>query len=162
MNEGESVFLSRRRLPLATLLYEQFINLTKITLRPNIQLLNKYAYQSFDTICNIVTSWVNFRKKNGYMNMNYNYPTTIYRSIFTQMFKFLVETYTFTIFALLTFQGHNEKKKQCSTYQRKCQCLVCRYQNSLIGKQRIINNTRNTYIWVKILILYCSQIIYNY
>ena len=31
--------------------------------------------------------------------MNYYYPTTIFRSIFAQMYKFLVEKYIFTIFA---------------------------------------------------------------
>ena len=37
----------------------------------------------FDTIYNVVTSWMNFRKNNC-MNMNYNYSTTICRSIFAQ------------------------------------------------------------------------------
>ena len=63
--------LSRGRIPLAILLYEQFIHLTQITLRPNIQLLSnpQHAYQDlrvnswFDTVSNIVTRWVNFRKK---------------------------------------------------------------------------------------------------
>ena len=42
-------FLSWRRIPLAILMYEQFIHLTQITLRPNIQLLStqRHAYQSF-------------------------------------------------------------------------------------------------------------------
>ena len=42
-------FLSRRRIPLATLLYEQLIYLTQITLRSNKQLLSnpQHAYQSF-------------------------------------------------------------------------------------------------------------------
>ena len=41
--------LSWRWIPLAILLYEQFIHLTQITLRPNIQLLGtqQHAYQSF-------------------------------------------------------------------------------------------------------------------
>ena len=41
--------LSRKRIPLAILLYEQFIHLTQITLRPNTQLLSnrQHAYQSF-------------------------------------------------------------------------------------------------------------------
>ena len=33
-NKNKNAFLSRRRIPLATLLYEQFIHLTQITLRP--------------------------------------------------------------------------------------------------------------------------------
>ena len=36
-------------------------------------------------------------EKNIYMNMYYNYPTTIYESIFAQMNKFLVEKYIFPI-----------------------------------------------------------------
>ena len=60
-----------RRIPLVILLYEQFTNLTCITLRPNIQLLSnlQHAYQSFlvtswfYTVCNIVTRGVNFREK---------------------------------------------------------------------------------------------------
>ena len=38
------------------------------------------------------------------MNMNYNYLTTIFRSIFAQMYKFLVEKYIFTIFAYEFFK----------------------------------------------------------
>ena len=56
--------------------------------------------------------------------MNYNYPTIIFRSIFAQMYKFLVEKYVFTIFAYELFKV----------------------------KIKIVNNTRNTYIWVKILL----------
>ena len=37
----------------------------------------------FDTVYNGVTLWMNLRKNNC-MNMTYNYPTTIFRSIFTQ------------------------------------------------------------------------------
>ena len=58
----------------------------------------------FDTVSNIVTSWVNFRDKNSCMNMIYNFPNTIYRSIFAQMYKFLVEKYIFTIFAYKLFK----------------------------------------------------------
>ena len=58
-----------RRIPLVTLLYEQLIHLTLITLRPNIQLLSnaQHAYQSFtvtswfDTVYNAVARWMNFR-----------------------------------------------------------------------------------------------------
>ena len=40
--------LSWKRTHLAILLYEQFIHLTQITLRPNIQLLStQHAYQLF-------------------------------------------------------------------------------------------------------------------
>ena len=46
---------------------------------------------------------VNFNKKKC-MNMNYNYPTTIFRSTFTQMYKFRVEKDIFTIFAYELFK----------------------------------------------------------
>ena len=46
----------------------------------------------------------NFKKKNSCMEMNYNYPTTIFRSIFAQMYKFLVEKYMFTFFAYELFK----------------------------------------------------------
>ena len=63
--------LSRRQILLAILLYEQFIHLTQITLRPNIQFLStqQRAYQSFlvtswfDIVCVTVARWVNFKKK---------------------------------------------------------------------------------------------------
>ena len=63
----------------------------------------------FDTVCNIVTRWVNIRK-NSCMHMHYNYPTTIFRSFFAQMYKFLVEKYILTIFAYELF---NVKMKNC-------------------------------------------------
>ena len=50
--------------------------------------------------------------------MNYNYLTTIFRSIFAQMYTFLVEKYIFTFFAYERFKV----------------------------KMKIVNNTRNTYI----------------
>ena len=57
--------------------------------------------------------------------MNYNYLTTIFRSIFAKMYKFLAEKYIFTIFAYDFFNVKIKKN---------------------------VNNTRNTYIWVKILL----------
>ena len=48
----------------------------------------------FDTVCNIVTRWVNL-EKTICMNMNYEYLTTIFRSFLTQIYVFLV---IFTIF----------------------------------------------------------------
>ena len=42
--------------------------------------------------------------------MNCNYPTAIYRSIFAQMYEFLVEKYVFTIFAYELFMV---KMKNC-------------------------------------------------
>ena len=52
-----------------TLLYEQLIHLTLITLRTNMQLLSnaQHAYRSFivtswfDTVYNAVAHWMNFR-----------------------------------------------------------------------------------------------------
>ena len=42
--------------------------------------------------------------------MNYNYPATIYISIFAQMYKFLVKICIFTIFAYELFKV---KMKNC-------------------------------------------------
>ena len=92
--------LSRRPILLAILLYEQFIHLTRINLRPNIQFLStqQHAYQSFfitswfDSVCITVARWVNFRE-NISKNMNYIDSTTMYESIFVQMYIFLVEKY---------------------------------------------------------------------
>ena len=52
---------------------------------------------------------MNFRK-NIYMNMNYNYLTTIYESVYAKMYKFLVEKYIFPIFAYKFFMV---KTKTC-------------------------------------------------
>ena len=64
MYKQKLLFLSRRQIPLATLLYEQFIHLSLITLRPNIQLSsNLFRVTSwFYTVYNIVTRWMNFRE----------------------------------------------------------------------------------------------------
>ena len=49
------------------------------------------------------------------MNMNYNYPTTIYLEVSSpKMYKFLVEKYIFTIFAYELFKV---KMKNCKSYQ---------------------------------------------
>ena len=53
--------------------------------------------------------WVNL-KKNIYMNMNYSSLTTMYESIFAQMYIFLVEKYIFAILAKKDFHGKKEKK----------------------------------------------------
>ena len=92
--------LSRRPILLAILLYEQFIHLAQINLHPNIQFLSawQHAYQSFlvtswfDSVCVTVTRWVNFRE-NICMNMKYSYSTTMYESVFAQIYIFLVEKY---------------------------------------------------------------------
>ena len=60
----------------------------------------------FDTVCNAVTRWMNFRKKTSCMNMNYTYPTTIFRSILPKMYKFLVEKDIFS-FLLMNFSRSN-------------------------------------------------------
>ena len=49
------------------------------------------------------------------MYMNYNYLTTIYRSIFAQMDRFLVKKYIFTIFAYELFKV---RMKNCKYYQK--------------------------------------------
>ena len=63
--------LSRRPILLVILLYEQFIHLTQINLRPNKKFLRtqQHAYQSFfgyflvKSVCVTVTLLVNFREK---------------------------------------------------------------------------------------------------
>ena len=52
----------------------------------------------------------NLEKKNIYINMNCNYPTTIWESIFAQMYNFLVEQYIFPISAYKCFKV---KSKNC-------------------------------------------------
>ena len=42
--------------------------------------------------------------------MNYNYPTTIFRSVFAQMYNYLVEKYILTIFA---YEFFKVKLKNC-------------------------------------------------
>ena len=84
---------------LAILLYKHFIHLTQITLRPKIQLFEHTAACLSGVL---FTSWFysvyNFVTR---MNMNYNYLTTIYESIFAQMYKFLVEKYIFPILLII-------------------------------------------------------------
>ena len=47
--------------------------------------------------------------------MNYNYPTAIFRSISTEMYKFLVEKYIFSIFAYELFKVKMQNtSKYCS------------------------------------------------
>ena len=63
--------LSGRPILLAILLYEQFIHLTRINLRPNMQFLStkQRVYQLFlvtswfDSVCVIEKRWANFREK---------------------------------------------------------------------------------------------------
>ena len=43
------------------------------------------------------------------MNLNYNYPTTIFRSIFARMYNFSGRNIYIYNFYLRTFQGQNEK-----------------------------------------------------
>ena len=113
---------------LAILLNEQFLHLAQI----NTQLLStqQHTYTQF-----LVTSWFDsvcitfgmlelIFKKTIYMNMNYGFLTTKYESIFAQMYILLVEKYVLQ-FWLNNF--HSKKEK------------------------RIVNNTRKTYSWAKIL-----------
>ena len=66
------------------------------------------------------------------MNINYNYQTTIFRSIFAQMYKFLVEKYIFSNFAYELFKVKMKKN---------------------------VNNTKNTIYLGQNTSKYCSQII---
>ena len=87
------LFLSRRQISFALLLYEQFIHLTQIALRPNKHLLSnrQHAYQSFFSHFLVLfghTGWI--LDKNVNMNKNYSYRTTISKSILTQIYVCLV------------------------------------------------------------------------
>ena len=89
----------------------------------------------FDTVYNFVTRWVNFRKKSSCMDMNYNYPTTIFRSFFAQNLQISGRKIYIYNFCLWTFKGQNEKN---------------------------VNNTRNTIYLGQNTFKYRSQIIEVY
>ena len=119
----------RRRIPLAILLYEQFIHLTQITSRSNIQFLStkQSAYQSFlvtswfDSVRITVKRWLNCRV-NIYMNMNYSYPTIQHMKVLSsKCTNIWLKKPFFPFFSYTIFMKKN------------------------------VNNTRNTYIWVKII-----------
>ena len=63
-----------------------------------------------------MTRWVNFRK-NTYINMNCNYSTTIWESIFAQIYIFLVEQYFFQF--LLINVSRSKAKVVKNTYIQK-------------------------------------------
>ena len=48
---------------------------------------------------------MNFVEKNIYMNLNYNYSTSIYESIFAKIHLFMVEKH----FCLFFFHGKKQK-----------------------------------------------------
>ena len=91
--------LSRRPILLAILLYEQFIHLIHINLHSNIQFLStqQNAYQFIFWLLPGLISFasllraVRISEKNIYMNMNCNYSTTMYESMFAQIHIFMVE-----------------------------------------------------------------------
>ena len=71
------LFLSLIRISLAILLYEQFIHLRQMTLRPNIKLLStqQHAYQSFLSyflVYSFTTLWHTGRILDKNVNMNKN------------------------------------------------------------------------------------------
>ena len=115
-------FLSRRWIPLAKLLHAQFIHLTYITLRSNIQLLSnmQYTYQYFrvtswfDTVCNFVTRCVNLNKTIC-MNMTYHHLTAIFRSISTQILCISGIIYNFSI---TPWKVHKQNCKYIFFYQK--------------------------------------------
>ena len=67
-----------------------------------------------DTVWDVVTRWVKFRETIC-MSTNFNYLTTMLRSIFSQNVLFRVEKYIFTIFAYELFKV---KMKNCKQYQK--------------------------------------------
>ena len=103
------VILSRRTILLAILLYEQFIHVTQINLRHNIQFLStqQCAHQSFlvtswfDSVCITVTRWVNVREFFFYINMS-TVNSLQCMKVFSP-YIILVEKYFFPIFASKLF-----------------------------------------------------------
>ena len=78
----------------------------------------------FDAICNIVTQWVNFRKKHLHEHE-------------------------------LQLSGYNIYKYLRPNVQisaRKIYIQFFAYELFKVKTKKIVNNTRNTYIWVKILL----------
>ena len=68
-------------------------------------------------------------RENINLNMNLSYSTTIYESYLARMYKFLVEKYFLIL--LINFSWSKIKK-------------------NVNNKSKIVNDTRNTYIWIKI------------
>ena len=103
--------LSRRLILLAILLYESFIHYTQINSSPNTQFLSiqQHAYRSFlviswfDSVCVAVAWWVNVGQKCLHEHDNGN-PTTMYESVFAQIYLFLVENIIYK-FCLNCFHG---------------------------------------------------------
>ena len=89
----------------------------------------------FDTVYNIVTRWVNFRKKTSCMNITYNVPTTIFRSIIAQNEIISGKKSLYLHFLLV-----NISRSKC----------------------KIVNNTRNTLYLGQNTSKYRSQIIVAY
>ena len=110
--------LSRRRIPLAILVYEQFKHFTQIILRPIIQILStpQHAYQSFlvtswfYTVYNIVTRWVIFRDKHLHKHelqlSDYNME-----KYFRPNVQILFEKYIF--FPIFAYKFFKVKSKNC-------------------------------------------------
>ena len=65
----EMAILSRRPIPLAIMLYEQFIYISHRLIYVQFLSTQQHAYQSslvtcwFNSVCVTVTRWVNFREK---------------------------------------------------------------------------------------------------
>ena len=76
------------------LLHEQFIHLLTDHFTPQHTAFEQLAAclsGVFELLPGFIrTRWVNFREK-IYINMIYNYSTTIYESIFAQMYNFLLK-----------------------------------------------------------------------
>ena len=111
---------------LAILLNEQFMHLTLI-LYTAFEYSAAYLYVNFGYF--LVLFRLHFGmlelifKKTIYMNMNYDFLTTLYESIFAQKYILLVEKY------VLQFWLKNFHSK----------------------KETMVSNTRKTYSWAKIL-----------
>ena len=122
------LLFSRKRKPLAKLLYEQLMHPTYITLHPKIQLLsNPHMLISlfkdtswFDTTSNIVTCWWTLEKKTVTWTWTTIIPLHYLEVVLPKCRKIYI--YNFCLWTLSR------------------------------SKWKIVNSIRNTYIWVKILL----------
>ena len=115
----KKAILSSRQITLAILLYEQFYTSHTDHFTPQHTALEHPA-ACLSVVFELPPGFILFtilRHAGGtleriiYINMNYNYPTTIWGSIYAQMYKLLVEKYIFPVFAYKVFKVKGQKCK---------------------------------------------------
>ena len=117
------------------LLYEQFIHLTWINLRSNLQFFStqQHAYQLvlvtswFDSVCVTVTRWVNFKEKH--------------------LHEYELQLFDYTAWKYFRQNGHISGINLflCIFCLKNCSWYI------FFVQRKSVNNTRNTHIWTKIL-----------